>query len=376
METGIYIHIPFCIAKCRYCSFFSVRHNEDLIEPYVDALTREIDHRGREIAGCQVKSIYLGGGTPTILKSRHISKILNRCRDNFNFLDDIEISIEGNPKTVNKDYLLELINLGVNRLTIGIQSFNDNELTILGRAHDSVEGIAAFEDARRAGFKNIGIDLIYGIPYQKERDWDYSLNRAIGLSPEHISIYSLSIEKGTLFDKYHREKRLIPLPEDEHAKMYDNAYTGLKNAGYIPYEISNFSMPGHESRHNQIYWNNEEYIGFGASAYSYLNGKRYWSVSDVNKYIDSINACGDAVSGSEALGRKELWAEAIMLGLRKWEGIDINKLNQRFNIDFAGLYKGKVARLINLGLIDLINNHLKITNRGALVLNEVILEFI
>ena len=291
-------------------------------------------------------------------------------------MDDIEISIEGNPKTVIRDYLLELIKLGVNRLTIGIQSFKDNELTILGRAHDSAEGIAAFEGARGAGFKNIGIDLIYGIPYQKERDWDYSLNMAIGLSPEHISIYSLSIEKGTLFDKYHREKRLILLPEDEHARMYDIAYTGLKNAGYIPYEISNFSMPGHESRHNQIYWNNEEYIGFGASAYSYLNGKRYWNVSDVNKYIDNINDCGEAVSGSEALGRKELWAEAIMLGLRKGEGIDINKLNQRFNINFAGLYKGKVARLINLGLIDLINNHLRVTNRGALVLNEVILEFI
>lgn len=376
METGIYIHIPFCITRCRYCSFFSVRRQEDLIEPYVDALTREIDYKGEELAGCQVRSIYLGGGTPTILKSRYISKILNRCRDNFDFLDDIEISIEGNPKTVNKDYLLELRGLGVNRLTIGIQSFNNNELSLLGRVHDSAEGIAAFEGARRAGFKNIGIDLIYGIPYQKERDWDYSLNRAIGLSPEHISIYSLSIEKGTLFDKYLREKRLSFLSEDEHVMMYNCAYTELKNAGYISYEISNFSMPGYESRHNQIYWNNEEYIGFGASAYSYLSGKRCWNVSDVNKYIDNINACGEAVSGSEVLGRKELWAEAIMLGLRTGDGIGINKLNHRFNIDFAGLYKDKIARLINLGLVDLVDNHLRITNRGVLVLNEIILEFI
>lgn len=376
METGIYIHIPFCIAKCPYCSFFSVRRNEGLIEPYVDALTREIDYRGKELTGCRVKSIYLGGGTPSILKDRHIGKILNVCRGNFDFLNDVEISMEVNPKTVNKDYLLELIKSGVNRLSIGIQSFNDNELAVLGRAHDSAEGIAAFEDARRAGFKNIGIDLIYGIPYQKESGWDYSLNRAIGLNPEHISIYSLSIENGTLFDKYHREKRLIPLMEDEHAKMYDNAYAVLKNAGYLPYEISNFSKPWHESRHNQIYWNNDEYIGFGASAYSYIKGKRFWNVSDVNRYIDIINSCGDAVSGSEALGKKEQWAEAIMLGLRTGEGIDINKLNQRFNIDFAGLYKDGIAKLINLGLIDLINNRLRATDKGALVLNEIILEFI
>jgi oxygen-independent coproporphyrinogen-3 oxidase len=346
------------------------------MEPYVNALTREIDYKGEELAGCQVKSIYLGGGTPTILKSRYISKILNRCRDNFDFLDDIEISIEGNPKTVNRDYLIELRGLGVNRLTIGMQSFNNNELSLLGRVHDSAEGIAAFGDARYARFNNVGIDLIYGIPYQKVVDWEHSLIRAIELEPEHISIYSLSIEKGTQFDKYLREKRLSFLSEDEHARMYNCAYTELKNAGYISYEISNFSMPGYESRHNQIYWTNEEYIGFGASAYSYLSGKRCWNVSDVNKYIDNINACGEAVSGSEVLGRKELWAEAIMLGLRTGDGIGINKLNHRFNIDFAALYKDKIAKLINLGMVDLVDNHLRITNRGVLVLNEVILEFI
>ena len=257
-----------------------------MIEPYVSSLLKEIEVRSRDIKQYKAKSIYIGGGTPTILKSSHLNMILDNCRRYFNLQDNIEITIEANPKTVGNNKLIELGRAGFNRISIGIQSFNDNELKLLGRQHNSDDAISAFKAARCANFDNIGIDLIYGIPYQKMEDWEDTLGKAIKLDPEHISIYSLSIEKGTLFDKYVAEDKIFLLSDDKAADMYNTAYTRLKEAGYIPYEISNFSKPGYFSIHNHIYWNNGEYIGFGVGAYSYINKNRSWNISDISKYIE------------------------------------------------------------------------------------------
>lgn len=344
-----------------------------MIEPYISALLKEIGKRSSDIKQYRAKSIYIGGGTPTILKSSHLNMILDNCRRYFNLQDNIEITIEANPKTVDKDELLELKSAGFNRISIGIQSFNDNELKLLGRQHNSDDAISAFKAARCANFDNIGIDLIYGIPYQKIDDWEDTLGKAIKLDPEHISIYSLSIEKGTLFDKYVAEDKIFLLSDDEAADMYNTAYTRLKEAGYIPYEISNFSKPGYFSRHNHIYWNNGEYIGIGVGAYSYINKNRSWNISDISNYIE-MN--GDAIEGQEHLKAGQILAETIMVRLRTIDGIDIVGLNSMFKIDFLKQYKEKISKLMDAGLIDIADNHLKLTRKGILLLNEVAMEFV
>ena len=373
MEIGIYIHIPFCIRKCYYCSFNSVENQQGLIEPYISSLIKEIEGRSSDVKQYKAKSIYIGGGTPTILKASHLNMILNGCRRHFNLQRNIEITIEANPKTVDDNKLLELKSAGFNRISIGIQSFNDDELKLLGRQHNSDDGTSAFKAARNANFDNIGIDLIYGIPNQKKEDWDDTLGKAIKLNPEHISIYSLSIEKGTLFDKLVAEDKLLTLSDDEAADMYNTAYAKLKQAGYLPYEISNFSKPGFSSRHNQIYWNNEEYIGIGAGAYSYINKKRLWNVSDIKKYIEKN---GKAIEGQEDLKTAQILAETIMVRLRTIDGIDICRLNSMFKIDFLKQYKEKISKLTDAGLIEIADNHLKLTRKGILLMNEVAVEFV
>lgn len=373
LEIGIYIHIPFCIRKCHYCSFNSVEYKQDSIEPYINALLKEIENRRRDVKQYQAKSIYIGGGTPTILKGSYLKMILDCCRRHFNMQDNIEITLEANPKTVDKNKLIELKSAGFNRISIGIQSFNNDELKILGRQHNSDDAISAFNAARDADFNNIGIDLIYGIPYQKMEDWEDTLVKAIKLDTEHISIYSLSIEKGTLFDKYVTEDKIFLLSDDEAADMYNTAYTRLKEAGYIPYEISNFSKPGYSSRHNQIYWSNEEYIGFGAGAYSYINKNRSWNISDINKYIE-MN--GNAIEGQETLKTGQILAETIMVRLRTINGIDIYRLNSMFKIDFLKQYKEEISKLLNGGLIEIVDNHLSLTKKGILLMNEVVVEFV
>ncbi len=373
MEIGIYIHIPFCIRKCHYCSFNSVEYKQDLIEQYINAMLKEIERRSRDIKQYKAKSIYIGGGTPTIFKPAHLNMILDSCGRHFNLQDNIEITIEANPKTVDDNKLLELKSAGFNRISIGIQSFNDDELKLLGRQHNSDDAISAFKAARCANFNNIGIDLIYGIPYQKIEDWEDTLAKAIELNPEHISVYSLSIEKGTLFDKYAAEDKIFPLSDDEAADMYNTAYTKLMEAGYIPYEISNFSKPGYSSRHNQIYWSNEEYIGIGAGAYSYINKKRSWNISDISKYIE-MN--GDAIEGQEALKTGQILAETIMVRLRTIDGVDIDRLNSMFKIDFLNKYKEKISKLTDARLIEIVDNHLKLTRKGILLMNEVVVEFV
>ena len=373
MEIGIYIHIPFCIRKCYYCSFNSVENQQGLIEPYISSLIKEIEGRSSDVKQYKAKSIYIGGGTPTILKASHLNMILNGCRRHFSLQRNIEITIEANPKTVDDNKLLELKSAGFNRISIGIQSFNDDELKLLGRQHNSDDGTSAFKAARNANFDNIGIDLIYGIPNQKKEDWDDTLGKAIKLNPEHISIYSLSIEKGTLFDKLVAEDKLLTLSDDEAADMYNTAYAKLKQAGYLPYEISNFSKPGFSSRHNQIYWNNEEYIGIGAGAYSYINKKRLWNVSDIKKYIEKN---GKAIEGQEDLKTAQILAETIMVRLRTIDGIDICRLNSMFKIDFLKQYKEKISKLTDAGLIEIADNHLKLTRKGILLMNEVAVEFV
>lgn len=373
LEIGIYIHIPFCIRKCHYCSFNSVEYKQDSIEPYINALLKEIENRSSDVKQYQAKSIYIGGGTPTILKGSYLKMILDCCRRHFNMQDNIEITLEANPKTVDKNKLIELKSAGFNRISIGIQSFNNDELKILGRQHNSDDAISAFNAARDADFNNIGIDLIYGIPYQKMEDWEDTLVKAIKLDPEHISIYSLSIEKGTLFDKYVTEDKIFLLSDDEAADMYNTAYSRLKEAGFIPYEISNFSKPGYFSRHNHIYWHNGEYIGFGAGAYSYLNKKRSWNISDISKYIETK---GDAIEGQETLKTGQILAETIMVRLRTIDGIDIDRLNSMFKIDFLRQYKEKISKLMDAGLIEIVDNHLNLTKKGILLMNEVAVEFV
>ncbi|MCK5148551.1 radical SAM family heme chaperone HemW [bacterium] len=320
-QTGIYIHIPFCRVRCHYCDFYS--HGDALgsIPMYVDAVCREINLYAGRINPAIITSIYLGGGTPSLLSIRQIHMILHEIKTRFRCEENPEISIEANPGTIDAEYLTQLSLQGINRLSLGIQSFCDRELTMLGRIHSADEAREAFQSARSAGFKQIGIDLIYGLPGQNVDQWQRSLKEAIALSPEHISAYAL-----TWNDDTETGRRIecgdLPRPEEEMlAQQYQLAVTMLENAGYEHYEVSNFARSGCRARHNAAYWTGRPYLGLGASAHGYLPPVRYWNISDIDQYVHAIKDEKLPLAGSEELRPDQERIEQIALGLRTSEGI-------------------------------------------------------
>lgn len=379
-ELGIYIHIPFCKQKCYYCDFVSYSNKCSEVKEYIESLKKEIEEF--DFSNYKVTSIYIGGGTPSYIDSIYIVEILSELKEKLkcNLIEfkDIEITIEVNPGTVDTKKLNDYKKSGINRLSIGLQSTKNDILKKIGRIHTYQEFLEIYKLARETGFKNINIDLMIGIPEQKIGDLKNTLQDIIKLEPEHISVYSLIIEENTPIEKM-LENGEIKLPdEDLERNMYWYVKNTLELNGYNHYEISNFAKLGKESRHNLNCWNQEEYIGFGVAAHSYLNGIRFSNTINVEEYIQHIenNRKEENIQIEESQSLEDKKNEFMMLGFRKIQGVDIARFKEKFIDNPIFLYREKLNKLVEEGLIEVDLNHIKLTNKGIDLANLVFEEFV
>lgn len=357
MTDSVYIHIPFCKSKCKYCSFVSFV-NEEKIQSYVEALLKEIDKYYR---GESLKTLYFGGGTPSLLLAKELKKIIDKFQINHN----CEVTLEMNPDDANEDYLKSLNSIGINRLSIGAQTFDNEVLKFIGRRHNFEQTIKTVQLAKDVGFKNISLDLIYGLP---NANIESDLEKILQLNVQHISTYGLKIEEGSYFYKHYPEN----LPdEDMQADMYIKINEILNNAGFERYEISNFAQKGYESKHNLNYWNNEEYYGFGVAAHGYVDSIRYSNPNTLEKYLSAPfkHECEHIVTQQEKL------EEEIFLGFRKSTGINTEKINKNFDLDFDQKYK-KILNKYVPNYIAKTDKGYKLTLQGVLLSNNILAEFL
>ncbi len=365
-SLGVYIHIPFCMQKCNYCDFCSFpKSDAKLISAYAEELCRRISYFSKKAVEYSVDTVYFGGGTPTLLSMNDFTAVMSEIKRGFSLSDDAEITAECNPATVDLEYLAALRSLGINRLSIGLQSVHENELRALGRIHSFEDLCNTFRDARNAGFDNISVDLMYGIPYQTPESFRESITVLASLRPEHISAYGLKIEKGTLF---YISRDSLPLPdEDAECEMYLSMTDILSSYGYSKYEISNFSLKGRESRHNLRYWQGLEYVGFGVAAHSYFGGERFGNSRDLTAFLagESIECEREHLSDSE-----HLW-EYVILSLRLSEGLELSEFKARTGMDFFDYYK-RAEQLIDEGLMRRSDGRIAFTDRGFLVSNSIL----
>lgn len=380
---GIYVHIPFCIRKCPYCDFNSIVTAHVPEEEYTGAVLQELSSRIRErpaLSGRALETIYIGGGTPSLISAENIKRLVSGIRQTFSTSGQPEITIEVNPGTVTPDQLACLYDAGVNRLSIGVQSFRESGLQSLGRVHSVQDSLWCYEYARKAGFHNVGIDLIFGIPGQSVAEWEADLDMALSLKPEHISAYNLTVEKGTPFSRLVKDGGLLLPSEKDQIAMYELCMDRLKSAGYHHYEISNFARDGFESRHNDRYWLAMDYLGLGAGAHSYLSspdwGVRWWNEKDPFRYMAQTKSAGHAVAGMERLTHEEAITEGIFLGLRRVKGIDLDWFQWRYQAPLTRLFRDRIGLLKARGLLSEGDNTLSLTRKGILLSNEVVLVLI
>lgn len=370
-QAGLYIHIPFCLSKCDYCSFYSVESFQSISE-FIQSLVQEMEFY-KEF-NLEFNTIYFGGGTPSLLSIEQISEILKSIYRFFKICSHSEITIEVNPSDLSFDYLKSLFRLGVNRLNIGIQSLDDYTLNVLGRRHKAKDGIEALVAARKSGFENLGIDLIYGVHGQDIQQWQNTLNQVLSFSPEHLSCYQLSLESNTpLFRRYRSEN--LSLPSEE--KSLDYFFTTsqmMTEAGYIHYEVSNFARTSAlKSQHNIKYWRHDPYIGLGPSAHSFIERRRWWNVSDVFKYINDIHIRRKPIEQVEELTLEELAFEALFLGLRTNEGIDLIDYRTRFGIDLMRNKRREINNMIEAKLMEIKEERLYPTLSGMALADSLAL---
>ncbi|HAU31897.1 MAG: Oxygen-independent coproporphyrinogen III oxidase [Desulfotomaculum sp. 46_296] len=378
MALGIYIHVPFCLGKCSYCDFVSYRWEPDKVRSYLGALAKEVKIRGRKMPGNykQVESLYIGGGTPTCLKGEEILFVIKKLLFYFDLLPGAEISLEANPGTVGMEKLEFLHRAGINRLSIGAQACQVRLLKLLGRKHSFEDVRDAVRLARKAGFRNISIDLIFGIPGQTIGDWNESLRRVIELAPEHISAYGLHLADGTPLYEIVNKGKLDILEEENELEMYERAIEVLTDAGFEHYEISNFALPGRQCRHNLLYWRNLPYLGLGPAAYSYLNNRRFGNVKSLEKYIQRIGEGKLAEAESEKLSQRIRMAETVILGLRLLKGINLNEFALRFGKRLDEVYPQQIDKFVKLKLIEHDGRIIRLTRKGLAVSNQVFVEFV
>ena len=390
METknmGLYIHIPFCKRKCKYCDFISYSNREHLIDRYIECLKYEIrdigisnlhDYKKGLDDLINLKTIYIGGGTPSVIDSKYIKEILSEIKQNFKISSDVETTIEVNPGTVNETKLQDYKDAGINRLSIGLQSTNDNTLERIGRIHTYEEFLNTYNLARKIGFRNINVDLMLALPEQNMEELTDGLEKVIELKPEHISIYSLILEEGTTLYKEIEEGKYV-LPDDNmERKMYWKTKKMLENTGYIHYEISNFAKKGFESKHNLSCWNGEEYIGVGVAAHSYTNNVRYSNIGDIEEYINNFEN-GKAIDNfvfHEKQTNESKMKDYMILGLRKIEGINIDIFKNKFLQNPLYLFRKELEQLINEKLLIVDGNYIKLTDKGLDLANLVWKEFV
>lgn len=363
MVQSAYIHIPFCKSKCNYCSFVSFAGSDEFLRhKYIDTLIKEIKYFYKQES---LKTLYFGGGTPSLVEPNDLKRVI----DCFKFASDSEITIEINPETVDLNYLHKLKEIGFNRISIGIQSFDNQILKYIGRIHSADRAVQTIKDAKSAGFTNISTDFIYGLPYQTEKNFLNDLDTAVQLGAEHISLYGLKIEEGCYF---YKDKPLNLADDDMQADMYLSAIDLLESQGYLHYEISNFAQKGCESRHNLNYWNCNEYYGFGVAAHGYTDGTRSSNFETITDYTQNYTK----KQTSYVLSEKEKLEEHIYLGFRECKGINILKINQKFGINFEEVYKEQLKKYVETKHILKTKNGYKLSNEGLLLSNIVLADFL
>jgi len=391
---GLYIHVPFCKTKCPYCDFNTYQGIESLMGPFRDALTAELSLWGQALGRPAVRTVFFGGGTPSYLPDGDIGKILVAISEAFAVEGAAEITIEANPGDLDAPACTALLRQGVNRLSIGVQSLNNDLLNLLGRRHHADEAVAAFETARSAGFDNINLDLMYGLPNQTMAQWKDTVDRLIELGPQHISMYALTLEEGTPMHRWAQEGK-IPEPDpDLAADMYLYAQDALENSGYHHYEISNWCRDGLESQHNTIYWRNQTYLGVGPGAHSRLGDYRFWTVLSPRDYAAKASEWRNAgqpalerfdeaalsaaatVGGWEHISHDTACAETMFLGLRLLEGMDLAEASSSVGEDLARRYQVQIQELTAQGLLERRNGLLCLTKSSYLVSNQAFTRFL
>jgi oxygen-independent coproporphyrinogen III oxidase len=373
-DIALYVHLPFCRRKCCYCSFISYPGRTIDIPQYLNALENELRQRTH---GEHFRTIYLGGGTPTLLSVQQINNLLSIISRFFDLDKNAEISMEANPGTVDEAYLAEVWRAGVNRLSLGVQSFRDSELETLGRIHTAAEAKEAARWARCAGFDNLNLDLIYGLPGQTISDWRFSMEEALALKPEHLSLYALTLEHETPLQALIDNGTLPIVNSDLAADQYELAEDLLAAHGYDHYEISNWAKPGYECRHNLVYWYNLPYLGVGVAAHSCLGGHRLANTSDLDKYLrDFTSQSPWKPEMDEVINPTLELAETVILGLRLGNGIDNKTINSRFGIDIMERFRPQIEEMTTAGLMERSDGHLRLTPRGRLLSNEVFWRFL
>lgn len=374
IETAIYIHIPFCDHKCIYCDFYSIITYENVTN-YLSALKKEMANYAAQFAHeRKIISIFFGGGTPSLMETGYIGEIIEEVKRKFSVNEDVEITLETNPGTVTKQKLSEFKNAGINRISVGIQSFDETDLKFLTRIHDSETAKQTIRDAYEVGFENLSLDLIFNLPNQTKEKWKKNLEEAIKLPIKHISAYSLILEQGTILNKMVLDGK-VKMQDIEHdADLYEFTIDFLTSNGFEQYEVSNFAKPGFQCVHNNAYWHYEEYLSFGTSAHSFANGKRWWNLSSTRFYIDAMNKRGNAIAGEENLSREQMLDEYVMLALRS-SGLDLDILEHKFRNNWYERNKSTIDEYISQELITLTNSKLVLTAKGFVVCDELLLHF-
>lgn len=375
---GLYIHVPFCLRKCAYCDFYSIPVSPTLADTYAEALLAEVRKIPPE--SCQpeiIETIYFGGGTPSLLKTGQVGRILEEAAEYFSLSGDCEITLEANPGTVNFENLKGFRAAGINRLSLGAQSLSDQELTLLGRLHQRRDILEAVTSIRRAGFDNFGLDMIFGIPGQNRESWESSLKEAVSLSPSHLSCYLLQMDENVPLARLIAEGSLKGLSEDEEAELYEVTIETLAENGFHHYEIANFALPGRECRHNLNYWRQGEYLGLGPGAVSFIDGRRYRNIPDVRAYIENLSSgISPPREELETMGERELAAEALMLGLRMTAGVDVEKFEERFGVSVFERFCEAIRKGLEDGLLEYQKPILKLARKGLFLSNSIFREMI
>src|SRR5690606_29546470 len=370
-----YIHIPFCEHICHYCDFNKVFLHGQPVDEYVDLLMKEIEITITETPVKQLKTIFVGGGTPTALNEKQLERLCKGIRENLPF-EDGEFTFEANPGDLSIEKLRILKEYGVNRLSFGVQSFNNELLERIGRSHRVKDVYRSLDNAKKVGFDNISIDLIYALPGQTINDFRETLREALSLQLPHYSSYSLIVEPKTVFYNLMRKGKLLLPSVEAETKMYETLIEEMESYGLSQYEISNFSKPGFESKHNLVYWDNEEYFGFGAGAHGYINGIRYSNAGPLKKYMTPLVDHKRPIFNETILSIQEKMEEEMFLGLRKVEGVSLSRFKQRFDKDLEQVFQEAVTTMRNRGLLVVENGYIRLTTEGRFLGNEVFQSFL
>ncbi|MCF8379901.1 MAG: radical SAM family heme chaperone HemW [Bacteroidales bacterium] len=372
--AGFYVHIPFCRQACRYCDFYftvSLKYKDELVE----ALLKEIKNKKKQFQNYQFNTLYFGGGTPSVLSEIDINRIIEEIKTHYNFDSKAEITLEANPDDLSVEYLKNLKLLGINRLSIGIQSFHDRDLKLMRRSHSAEQAISSIKNAQNAGIQKLTIDLIYGIPGMSFSDWQENLEKLIELGVPHISAYHLTYEPGTVFDHWRKKKKIIPIEEDSSLEQFKYLIERTRKEGFQHYEISNFAREGHFSEHNKNYWKGIPYAGVGPAAHSYDGTARYWNISSVQKYISESKSDSFNYSEKEMLGVNDRYNEYIMVSLRTMWGINTDKIKQSFGEDYVRYTEDIASGFYKKELLTKKGNDIRITSRGIFLADQIIREF-